>query len=720
MGMSIQDVLPGFSFPLGATVQSGGVNFCIYSQHATAVELLLFEAPEDPQPSWTITLDPKQHKTAYYWHVFVPGLGAGQIYAYRVHGPFAPERGLRFDPSKVLLDPYTRAVVNWQNYNREAALQPGDNCPYALRGVVVPSSTASGEERWAIQVSQAGHTVFQDHCLIPTYDWEGDYPPAIPYTKTVIYEMHVGGFTRHPNSGVAPEKRGTYAGLIEKIPYLQELGVTAVELLPIHQFDEQDAPPGLTNYWGYSTVAFFAPHAQYSSCQDPLGPVNEFRDMVKALHRAGIEVILDVVFNHTAEGNHEGPTLSFKGLDNEAYYLLEQDRSLYSNYSGCGNTLKANHHVVGRMILDCLQYWVAEMHVDGFRFDLASVLSRSQTGHPMTDPPILWMIGSDPILVGTKIIAEAWDAAGLYQVGSFPVDRFAEWNGPFRDDVRRFVKGEPGMVSKLAARIMGSPDIYPDPDHETTRSINFVACHDGFTLNDLVSYNTKHNELNLENNRDGANANFSWNCGIEGSSNDPQIEALRLQQIKNFFTILLFSQGTPMLLMGDEIRHTQQGNNNAYCQNDKLTWFDWERVEAEAGLLRFVQGILRFTQSLKIFQQNQILTVTYGSHSPHIIWHGIKLGEPDWGFNSHSLAFSVRCPLEDEHLHIIFNAYWEPLTFELPLLGHGDGWYRIVDTALASPDDFCSTATAPIITAGEYRVAARSSVVFLERPTSLA
>jgi glycogen operon protein len=368
------------------------------------------------------------------------------------------------------------------------------------------------------------------------------------------------------------------------------------------------------------------------------------------------------------------------------------------------------------MILDSLRYWVAEMHVDGFRFDLASVLSRSQTGHPLEDPPILWMIEADPVLVNAKIIAEAWDAAGLYQVGSFPVaDRFAEWNGPFRDDVRRFVKGDTGMVKTLAARIMGSPDIYPQLDREPNRSINFVTCHDGFTMNDLVSYNEKHNEANNENSRDGSNDNHSWNCGVEGISSDPAIETLRLRQIKNFYTILLFSQGTPMLLMGDEVRRTQQGNNNAYCQDSEISWFNWHSVEKQQDLLRFVKVLIGFTQGLELFQHEKILTVTYASQEPHIVWHGVKLGQPDWSEHSHSLAFTLRHPKAEEQLHIIFNAYWEPLTFELPPLGHGEVWCRIVDTERSSPDDFCSPDVAPAVHQGYYTVGPRSSIVLMVR-----
>jgi isoamylase len=686
-----QPVQPGDSYPLGATVYAEGVNFSLYSQHATGIDLLLFDTPEAPYPSHTLHLTPDEHRSFHYWHVFVPGLKAGQVYAYRAAGPFLPREGYRFDPTKVLLDPYTHAVVGQDHYDRQAASQPGENCPQALRGVVVDCSD---------------------------YDWEGDTPLKIPYAESVIYEMHVGGFTRHPSSGVAPEKRGTFAGVIEKIPYLKSLGITAVELLPIHEFDEYDAPPGLSNYWGYSPLAFFAPHRRYSSRQDPVGPVTEFRDMVKALHQAGIEVILDVVFNHTAEGDERGPTLSFRGLDNLTYYILEQNHPAdYANYSGCGNTVKANHTVVGRLILDCLRHWVSELHVDGFRFDLASVMARDKQGDPLKDPPILWSIESDPILARTKLIAEAWDAAGLYQVGSFIGDRFAEWNGPFRDDVRQFVQGRPGSVGHLAARILGSPDIFADPDRETNRSINFVTCHDGFTLNDVVSYNSKHNEANNEGNRDGSDANFSWNCGVEGSTDDPAVLALRQQQAKNLITILLMSQGTPMVLMGDEVRRTQQGNNNAYCQDGEITWLDWRALDSQQGLWRFTQAAIDLIQNLKLFQQTSWLTVTDRFVSgPHIIWHGVELHNPDWGEDSHSLAFTLHHPAAGEDIHVMLNAYWEPLSFELPPLPPHSRWHRIIDTALPSPEDIVVSADSKPVAESHYLVTARSSVVLMALP----
>ena len=544
----------GASSPLGATVQPDGVNFSVYSKNATLVELLLFDSADSLQASRVISLEPREHRTYHYWHVFVPEVTPGQVYGFWAAGPFDPGRGLRFEGDKLLLDPYARAVAIPKAYNRT-----GNAAASAMKSIVVDPVS---------------------------YDWEGDRPLQRPFVDTVIYEMHVRGFTRHPNSGVSPERAGTYAGLVEKIPYLLDLGITAVELMPIFQFDATDAPSGHVNYWGYSPISFFAPHRAYSSRQGPLGPMDEFRDMVKALHRAGIEVILDVVFNHTAEGNHAGPTFCFRGLANDTYYLLDRDRSRYADYTGTGNTLNANQPIVRRMILDSLRYWVMHMHVDGFRFDLASVLVRDETGTPLPNPPIIWDIESDPVLAGTKVIAEAWDAAGLYQVGSFVGDSWHEWNGRFRDDLRRFLKGDRGTVSNLATRLLGSPDIYGHKEREPEQSVNFVTCHDGFTLNDLVSYNGKHNEDNGENNRDGMDDNLSWNCGAEGPVDDPMIEALRTRQVKNFLVLNMLAVGTPMLLMGDEVRRTQRGNNNAYCQDNEISWFDWDLLKRHADIHR--------------------------------------------------------------------------------------------------------------------------------------
>src|SRR5580698_3612460 len=498
------------SAPLGSTICEGGVNFSIFSRAATCVDLLLFDHEDDPRPERVIPIDSATHRSYHYWHVFVPDLQPGQIYGYRVHGPHDPSIGMRFDSSKVLLDPYARGVVVPKDYSREAAQQAEGNAATAMKSVVIDPST---------------------------YDWEGDVPLGRPSSHAIIYEMHVRGFTCDPSSGVSEAARGTYAGLIEKIPYLQQLGITAVELLPVFQFDAQDCPPGLVNYWGYAPVSFFAPHRGYSSRQDALGPVDEFRDMVKALHQAGIEVILDVVFNHTAEGNEHGPTLSFRGLENNAYYILEQDRSRYANYSGTGNTLNGNHPIVRRMIVDSLHYWVEQMHVDGFRFDLASILQRDESGNLLPNPPVLWDIDSDPALAATKLIAEAWDAAGLYQVGSFLGDSWREWNGRFRDDIRSFFRGDEDTVAALADRLLGSPQIYGHKERDAEESVNFVTCHDGFTLNDLVSYSEKHNEANGENNRDGANDNRSSNWGIEGPTGNVEIEQLRNRQVKNFFTV---------------------------------------------------------------------------------------------------------------------------------------------------------------------------------------
>jgi glycogen operon protein len=594
---------------------------------------------------------------------------------------------MRFDGSKVLLDPYARAIAKNPHYDRQAAIRPGDNVKSAHKGVVID---------------------------VADYDWEGDSPLHVPYSRTIIYELHVGGFTRHPSSGVSEIKRGTYAGLIEKIPYLKKLGITAVELLPVQQFDEQDAPALLKNYWGYSPLAFFAPHNGYSSKKDAFGAVQEFRDMVKALHKAGIEVILDVVFNHTTEGDERGPTLCFKGLENSTYYILDSNPVRYLNFSGCGNTVNANFSIVRRLIIDCLCHWVTDMHVDGFRFDLASAMARGENGEPLVSPPLLWSIDSDPVLAGSKIIAEAWDAAGLYQVGCFIGDRFSEWNGHFRDDVRKFVRSDSNTVSRLAARITGSPDIYIKPDREPYRSINYITCHDGFTLNDLVTYNHKHNEDNGEGNADGMDANFSWNCGCEGECDDAAVAATRLRQIKNFFTILLVSQGTPMLGMGDEVRRTQRGNNNSYCHDSPLTWFDWDSVKRNAGLLRFVTKLIGFIKEHAVFHQERLLIRSDNPAKPGIIWHGVKLGKPDWDYASHSLAFTVSHPENGGRIHVMLNAYWEPLIFELPPPGGGMHWRRIIDTSRESPEDFIEKARSEVIADPTYRVDSRSSVLVLE------
>jgi isoamylase len=690
--MTLRAVQPGGPAPLGATVTTAGVNFSVFARHATTVQLLLFDEADGAPPASVIPLDPFDHRTYHYWHAMVPGLKPGQIYAFRADGPFAPGRGIRFDHEKVLLDPYGRAVAVPDGYDRAAASRPGDNAPWAMKSVVADPAA---------------------------YDWEDDAPLSRPFAETIIYELHVRGFTRHPSSGVEPSRRGTYAGLIEKIPYLKALGITAVELLPIFQFDPHDAPAGRVNYWGYQPVSFFAPHHAYSSRPGPLAAIDEFRDMVKALHRAGIEVILDVVFNHTSEGGAGGPTLCFRGLANDAYYILEPDRSRYADYSGCGNTLNANQPIVRRLIQDSLRYWVSEMHIDGFRFDLASILSRDERGEPLANPPVLWDIESDPLLAGTKLIAEAWDAAGLYQVGSFVGDTWQEWNGRFRDDVRRFVKGDGGMVSRLASRLLGSPDVYGHEEREAEQSINFVTCHDGFTLNDLVSYNDKHNDANGENSRDGANDNESWNCGAEGPIDDEAIEALRNRQVKNFLTLLLLSAGTPMLLMGDEMRHSQRGNNNAYCQDNDVSWLDWTLLEQHADIHRFVTALTAMRQRRDVVAERATLTLNQLLRRAEIAWHGVELNRPDWTEHSRSLAFTMKSVGSRFLFHVMFNAFWEPLTFEVPPPPNGEAWRRCIDTSLEAPDDILRAADAPSVAPTACLVQPRSVVLLalsLQRP----
>ncbi len=681
---------PGASAPLGATVHPGGVNFSVFSKSATLVELLLFDNEGATRPARVIPLGADEHRTYHYWHVFVPGLQLGQVYAYRAHGPFTPDSGCRFDREKVLIDPYGLAVSVPNTYDRSAAARAGDNAAVAMKSVVADPDR---------------------------YDWEGDRPLRRPLAETVIYELHVRGFTRHPSSEIAPAKRGTYAGLIEKIPYLKDLGITAVQLLPVFQFDAQDAPCGRVNYWGYHPVSFFAPHHAYSSQKGPLAVLDEFRDMIKALHRAGLEVILDVVFNHTTEGGPDGPTLCYRGLANDFYYILEKDKSRYANYSGCGNTLNANQSIVRRLIQDSLRYWVTQMHVDGFRFDLASILSRDENGNPLPNPPILWDIESDPLLAGTKLIAEAWDAAGLYQVGSFVGDTWQEWNGHFRDDVRRFLRGDNGTVSRMAARIVGSPDIYSHEEREPEQSINFVTCHDGFTLNDLVSYNHKHNEANGEDNRDGSNDNLSWNCGVEGPTDDLSVETLRNRQVKNFFAVKLLAVGTPMLLMGDEVRRTQRGNNNAYCQDSDVSWFDWNLVKRHGDIHRFVKALNTFRQHHDVVVEGAALSLNQLLRQARIDWHGVRLDHPDWNDNSHSLAFSLESLRARFLFHVILNAYWEPLTFELPSVPvePGQAWRRCIDTALTPPDDINLWSAAPEVKQTTYMAQPRS-VVLLARP----
>jgi glycogen operon protein len=679
----------GSSFPIGATIQPDGVNFSLYAKRATALELLVFDRPDDDVPARVIGFDRHVNRTADYWHLFVPGLRAGQVYGFRADGPFEPERGLRFDDRRLLLDPYGRGVAVPAGYRRATGEPAADDLGRAMKSVVVD---------------------------VTDYDWEGDRPLDRPLADTVIYEAHLRGFTAHPNSGVPADRRGTYAGFIERIPYLVDLGVTAIELLPVFQFDAQDAPAGRPNYWGYQPVSFFAPHVQYTSRPGPDAAVDEFRDLVKALHRAGLEVILDVVYNHTAEGGAGGPTFCYRGLANDEYYILDPaDPSRYADYSGTGNTLNANSSIVRRLILDSLRYWVSEMHVDGFRFDLASVLSRDEDGRPIPRPPTLWDIQNDPILAGAKLIAEAWDAAGLYEVGSFGGDRWVEWNGRFRDDVRSFVKSDPGKVWAVGQRLLASPDIYAHLGREPQKSINFVTCHDGFTLNDLVSYDAKHNLANGEDNRDGSDQNTSWNCGVEGPSDDPAIERLRGRQVRNLLTLEMLAAGVPMLTMGDEVRRSQLGNNNAYCQDNEISWFDWRLPDSRADLHRFAKLLIagrRRAQQMLDLPEDVTLTELL-EHAP-VDWHGVHLGQPDTSESSRSLALTIRG--RSVALHLILNAFWESLDFEIPPAdGELEGWRRVIDTSLRSPDDFRALAEAPAVEGATYPAGPRSVAVLAAR-----
>ena len=674
---------PGSAHPLGITTLDDGVNVCIFSECATEVVLLLFDSATSVEPMQTVRLDPFQNKTFHFWHVFLRGCGPGTFYALRIDGPNDPASGRRFNANKVLISPYSRGISK-ALWNRYDAIGPQDNLATSMRCWIVDTS----------------------------YDWEGDRPLKRPIHETIVYETHVGSFTRSPTSGV--EHPGTFAGMIEKIPYLQSLGITAVELLPVFDFDDtvmslNPAGEQVRNYWGYSTVGFFSPHAGY--CVDGRLPhLNEFRDLVKALHKAGIEIILDVVFNHTDEGNEFGPTYAFRGIDNTTYYLLDPGNpASYLNYSGCGNTFNANHPLPQKFIVDCLRYWVEEMHVDGFRFDEGSILARGENGAPLVHPPVIWQIELDEALADTKMIAEAWDAAGLYQVGHFPGDRWCEWNGRYRDDVRRFVKGDAGLTGAIAARLGGSADIYEARGQTPDNSINFVTVHDGFTLNDLVSYNDKHNDANGEGNRDGINDNLSWNCGVEGPTAEPGIDELRVRQIKNFVTILLLSRGVPMLLGGDERRRTQRGNNNAYNQDNAISWFDWTPSPQADAIFRFVQQMIAFRKRHPALSRPVFYTGAIGPRGrPDIAWHGTRLGSP--GFDdpqARALACTIAGIDGSGDLHVMMNMYWEPLDFEVP--GHAR-WRVAVDTFATSPDDIASGNAAATIGA-IHQVQGRSIVV---------
>jgi isoamylase len=694
-GESMQNVSfpveAGSPHPLGATPSPLGVNFSLASSNATGVDLLLFSARDSLEPFQTIRFDPYVNKTFHFWHAFVRGLGPGVHYAYRVDGRF-DSAGQRFNRNKVLIDPYARGNSD-SLWDRGSACTPEDNLRTSMRSVVIDPSG---------------------------YDWEGDTPLNRPMAESIIYEAHVRGFTQSPTSCV--RHPGTFTGLIEKIPYLKDLGITTVELLPIFDFDDTavlrvvDGKP-VRNFWGYSSVGYFAPQSSYCLDSESGSHLREFRDLVKAMHKAGIEVILDVVFNHTDEGNHLGPTYSFKGIDNRSYYLLVPwDQQYYMDFSGCGNTFNCNHPMTGKLIVDCLRYWVREAHVDGFRFDEGSILSRGEDGAPAIHPPLVWLIELDEDLADTKLIAEAWDAAGLYQIGHFPGDRWAEWNGRYRDDVRRFVKGDAGVVGAIASRLGGSSDIYQERGGTPLNSINFVTCHDGFTLNDLVCFNTKHNEANGENNSDGISDNLSWNCGVEGDSGDPNIDSLRNRQIRNFMAILLLSRGVPMFVSGDEIRRSQKGNNNAYCQDNEISWFDWTLVNKHSELLRFCRSMIRFRKMHAAVRRDQFFNGSVNERGlKDVSWHGTKLNSPGWDdAGALALAMTLAGFGGDSDLHVMFNMFWESLEFELPVVP-GRRWCLAVDTALPSPHDIADPGAEQNVLGNTHLVKARSVVILVNQ-----
>jgi glycogen operon protein len=697
------DVRVGVPMPLGIYAHGEGVNFALFSRHASRVRLELFDHPEEAAAARSIDLDPSRNRTGDVWHVWVQGIRPGQLYAYRVDGPYEPGEGHRFNFHKLLLDPFATAIT------RAAAWEFGPARGY--------DPSAPDGDSVCSTINDAGampKCVFtQEH-----FHWQDDRPPRHPASKTIIYETHVRGFTAHPSSGV--QHPGTYRGLMEKIPYFQALGVTAVELMPVQEFNEHqetgiNPKSGLRlgNYWGYNPVAFFAPKASYGSSGGVGQQKLEFKEMVRSFHRAGLEVILDVVFNHTAEGNEQGPTLCFRGIDNAIFYMLADDKRSYRDYTGTGNTINANHPLMRDLILSALRYWVVEMHIDGFRFDLAAVLGRGRAGELLPNPPLLERIAEDPILRDVKLIAEAWDAAGAYEVGSFSERRWAEWNGRYRDDVRRFWRGDDGMLGLFASRICGSADIYTKSGKGPEGSINFITCHDGFTLNDLVSYSDKHNEGNGDSNHDGTNANFSQNYGSEGATTDAGIESIRKRQIKNFLLSLLISRGIPMLLGGDEIRRTQGGNNNAYCQDNETSWHDWNRLEQHKEIFRFARGMIAFRRAHPILSKEQF----YSDHE--IQWFGPHGGAPQWADpKAKQFACLIR---EDETrtLCLMFNPGADAVDLGLPPAPPGTGWHLAADTSRDAPRDLFDAGKEPLWDDQRiYHLGSRSSAILLARTES--
>jgi isoamylase len=694
-------VRAGTPLPLGVQQRGDGVNFALFSRHAAHIRLEFFDQPEDKTPTSVIELDPARHRTGDIWHVWVQGIHPGQLYGYRVEGPYRPQEGYRFNENKLLLDPLATAVTHMTDWDFGPA-----------RGYD-PSSPQQD-----LAYSSLDDTGAMPKCVF-THDhfhWREDQPPRHPWSETVIYETHVRGCTNHPSSGV--KQPGTYHGLVEKIPYFKELGVTAVELMPVLEFNENEMLPAnpltgdrLKNYWGYNTVAFLAPKGSYCSSGSYGHQKLEFKEMVRAFHQAGLEVILDVVLNHTAEGNELGPTLCFRGLDNTIFYMLEEDNGrFYKNYSGTGNTFNANHPVVRDLILDVLRYWAMEMHVDGFRFDLASVLGRDVHGNLLSNPPLLERIAEDPILRDVKIIAEAWDAGGAYQVGSFSERRWSEWNGRYRDEVRRFWRGDEGMLGLLASRICGSADIYQRSGKGPDSSINFITCHDGFTLNDLVSYSHKHNEANGENNRDGMDENYSQNYGSEGETDDPEIETLRQRQIKNFLLTLFVSRGVPMLLGGDEFRRTQGGNNNAYCQDNEISWYDWSLLEKHREMHRFTRGMVAFRHAHPVLRKEAFYT------DAEIQWFSPQGTPPDWLDAKEKRLACLILGQSEPDIYLMFNASTEAVAFVLPPTPRGGKWHLAADTFRSAPQDLLEIGKEMVLDdQAVYQVGSRASVILLAR-----
>ncbi|MFZ4537585.1 glycogen debranching protein GlgX [Propionivibrio sp.] len=678
-------VRPGRVIPYGPTLVNGGVNFSIFSSVASACSLLLFDK-DSGEALPEISL-PASFRIGDVWAVTVFELDPERFtYGFRIEGPNDPKAGHRCDPEAILLDPRARAITGRDRWG--ATPDHGD--PYPYRALLVPED----------------------------FDWRGDQAPDIAACDLVIYEMHVRGFTRHPSS--AANHAGTYAGLVECIPHLLKLGINCVELLPVFEFDEfeQSRPNPLTgsinlNYWGYSTVGFFAPKAGYAATGSAGMQCDEFKTMVRALHAAGIEVILDVVFNHTCEGDHRGPSISFRGLDNKTYYMLTPE-GYYYNFSGCGNSLNCNHPVVRSMVLECLRYWVSEYHIDGFRFDAAAILGRDPWGGPMKNPPLLESAAADPVLKKCKLIAEAWDAGGLYLLGNFPnYGRFAEWNGKFRDEVREFLRGEPACAGNLATRLVGSPDLYELSGRGPLASVNFITCHDGFTLRDLVSYNIKHNEANDEGNRDGNDDNRSWNCGIEGDSDDPDITALRLRQTKNALLALFVARGTPMLLMGDEMGRSQGGNNNAYCHDSEMNWLDWSLTRRESDLLSFTRGVIALRHAHAVLRlPSHPRGDRPGSLGfPEISWHGCQPWQPDWASRLVALVFAAETASGPDVVYFAWNSAHLPTWLTLPALPEGWNWTLEANTAQQAHEDVFPPGQGPALDGKPFLLGARSAIL---------